>query len=81
MLTGDTVTRNVPNGGRCPSMAEKEWLSVEDLAAMFEVPVRSVYTWNQTGRGPAVTHVGRFVRYRREAVEEWAASRTEPVAS
>jgi len=62
-------------------VAEKEWLSVEDLAAWLDVPVRSIYTWNQTGSGPPVTHIGRHVRYRRKAVEEWLAGRTEPIAS
>ena len=82
MLTDDTVSRTVPNREGCLAVADKEWLSVEELAAWLDVPVRSIYTWNQTRNGPPVTHVGRHVRYRRQAVDEWLASRTEqPVAS
>jgi excisionase family DNA binding protein len=64
------------------SETAKPWLTPEDLAAELDVPLQSVYVWNHTRRGPAVTRVGRHVRYSRHAVDEWLAGRTEqPVAS
>ena len=60
----------------------RPWLSPEDLAAELGVPLKSVYVWNHKGIGPAVTKLGRHVRYSRKAVDEWLAGRTEqPVAS
>lgn len=64
-------------------MSEKvQWLTPDDLAAEFRVPLKTVYVWNHKGTGPAVTKLGRHVRYSRKAVDEWLAGRTEqPVAS
>ena len=60
----------------------RPWLSPEDLAVELGVPLKSVYVWNHKGTGPAVTKLGRHVRYSRKAVDEWLAGRTEqPVAS
>jgi excisionase family DNA binding protein len=60
----------------------RQWLSPEDLAAELDVPLRTVYVWNHSRTGPAVTKVGKHVRYSRKAVDEWLVSRTEqPVAS
>jgi len=60
----------------------RQWLSPEDLAAELGVPLKSIYVWNHKGTGPAVTKLGRHVRYSRKAVDEWLADRTEqPVAS
>ena len=60
----------------------RQWLSPEDLAAELGVPLKSIYVWNHKGTGPAVTNLGRHVRYSRKAVDEWLAGRTEqPVAS
>jgi excisionase family DNA binding protein len=60
----------------------RQWLSPEDLAAELDVPLRTVYVWNHSRTGPAVTKVGKHVRYSRKAVDEWLVSRIEqPVAS
>jgi excisionase family DNA binding protein len=60
----------------------RQWLSPDELAAELDVPLATVYTWNHTGRGPAVTRIGKYVRYNRNAVDQWLADRTtEPIAS
>lgn len=46
-------------------------LGPEDVAAMLDVPVRTVYAWRHRGTGPPGYRVGRHVRYRREDVEAW----------
>jgi excisionase family DNA binding protein len=52
------------------------------LILLLNVPLRTVYVWNHSRTGPAVTKVGKHVRYSRKAVDEWLVSRTEqPVAS
>jgi excisionase family DNA binding protein len=61
--------------------ASTEFLGPEDLADLLGVPVQTVYRWNYVGSGPPVIRVGRFVRYRRSAVDSWLESRTEPPAA
>jgi hypothetical protein len=51
----------------------RDWMSPQDLADWLHVPVKSVYVWRQTGRGPRGTRVGKHVRYSRRAVADWLA--------
>lgn len=53
------------------------WLKPEDLAAELDVPLRTVYVWNHKGTGPPGKKIGRHIRYRRDAVDQWLATRTE----
>jgi predicted DNA-binding transcriptional regulator AlpA len=46
-------------------------LTIEQLAEREQVPVRTVYWWNQTGAGPRRMKIGRNVRYRLADVEQW----------
>lgn len=48
-----------------------EWLTPDDLAAEFQVPVKTVYTWNSQRTGPQAHRLGRHVRYRRADVDAW----------
>jgi excisionase family DNA binding protein len=57
----------------------REFLSIEELAELLGVSIRTVQDWNYKGRGPAITRVGRHVRYTRKAVDEWVVANTEPV--
>jgi predicted DNA-binding transcriptional regulator AlpA len=49
-------------------------LSIEQLAEREGVPVRTVYWWNQTGKGPRRMKLGRSIRYRLADVEAWEAA-------
>ncbi|MBX6389684.1 MAG: helix-turn-helix domain-containing protein [Frankia sp.] len=53
---------------------ERLW-TVQDLAGFLGVPVNTVYKWRTTGDGPPGLRIGRHVRYRREDVEAWLATR------
>jgi excisionase family DNA binding protein len=57
----------------------REFLSIEELADLLGVSVRTVQDWNYKGKSPAITRVGKHVRYTRQAVDEWVAKNTEPV--
>ena len=43
----------------------------EGLANYLNVPLSTVYRWRSTGKGPAGFRVGKYLRYRPEAVEAW----------
>ena len=45
-------------------------LTADDVALLLSVPKSWVYEQSRLGRIPTVT-LGRYRRYRREAIEEW----------
>ena len=52
-------------------------LTVEELADLLQVPVRSVYVWRQKGIGPRGIRVGKYVRYRPSEVNRWLEAQAE----
>lgn len=51
-----------------------EFLTKEELAAELRRNPRTLDRWDALGVGPARTHVGRQVLYRRASVERWLAA-------
>ncbi|MFP5376023.1 MAG: helix-turn-helix transcriptional regulator [Acidimicrobiia bacterium] len=47
------------------------WLSTEDVADRYGVPVGTVRKWRATGTGPTGVRLGRHVRYALTSCEEW----------
>ncbi|MEU4099850.1 helix-turn-helix domain-containing protein [Streptomyces tanashiensis] len=47
------------------------YLTPEDIAAMFSVPIETVYHWRKQRTGPPGFRVGRHVRYDPAAVRTW----------
>lgn len=56
------------------------FLSPEDLAGMFKVPVETVYQWRRKRTGPPGFRAGRHVRYNLATVLAWAESQTSITA-
>ena len=52
-------------------------LTVEELAEYLGVPVATLYQWRHRGEGPPGFRVGRYIRYRRNDVEQWIRDRLE----
>lgn len=48
-------------------------MSAHEVAALLGVPVSWVYAQTRAGRIPTV-RLGRYYRYRREAIEAWIAT-------
>jgi excisionase family DNA binding protein len=51
--------------------AANPWMTPEEVAKRFKVPLATVYAWRYKRIGPAAVKVGRHLRYRVEAVEAW----------
>lgn len=55
-------------------MGEK-YLTPEDLAERYDVPLKTVYAWNSDGTGPRRMRIGRHVRYAPADVVAWERAR------
>lgn len=59
-----------------------EWdplMTVDQVSAYLNVSRNTLHYWRKTGRGPRGIRMGKVLRYRRSAVEEWIESCTESV--
>lgn len=59
----------------------EELLTVEDVARILRIPVKTVYAWRTRKYGPPAIGVGRHLRYSPTALEAWIASQTETPAA
>ncbi|MQB02167.1 MAG: helix-turn-helix domain-containing protein [Actinobacteria bacterium] len=55
-----------------------EYLTVQQLAKLLQVPVATIYRWRYLGEGPPGIRVsGRHVRFRRSDVEAFLRDRED----
>jgi predicted DNA-binding transcriptional regulator AlpA len=59
------------------SPAEREWLDMDAMAAVYPWPRATLYAWRHKGIGPPSVRAGRRVLYRRSDVEKWLADQME----
>lgn len=52
-------------------------LTIDELAGYLALPVRTLYDWRLSGRGPRAVHVGRQLRYLVSDVQAWLAEQRE----
>jgi predicted DNA-binding transcriptional regulator AlpA len=52
------------------------FLTPEQLAALFTVPLETVYQWRRKRTGPPGFRIGRHLRYDLTAVLAWVAEQT-----
>ena len=50
---------------------DSPYLTVDDLAERYQVPVQTVRHWRIRGTGPKAVKIGRYLRYRLEDVIAW----------
>jgi predicted DNA-binding transcriptional regulator AlpA len=55
--------------------AEDRWLSRQELADRYGVPVKTPAVWASKGTGPRYAKFGRHVRYRLSDVIDWESMR------
>jgi excisionase family DNA binding protein len=58
-------------------MTRSEFLSPDELAERYGIPVASVYRWLSTGTGPPSLKIGKHRRYRFSDVLRWEDERTD----
>jgi excisionase family DNA binding protein len=54
-----------------------ELLSVDDVAELLKVPVGTLRKWRTSGDGPPGFRVGKYLRYRLSAVEQFIEAQEE----
>ncbi|WP_371670887.1 helix-turn-helix domain-containing protein [Streptomyces sp. NBC_00289] len=47
------------------------YLTPDDIADLFDVPLETVYQWRKKRTGPPGFRVGKHVRYEPDAVHSW----------
>ena len=55
-----------------------DYLTTAEVAERFQVSVRTIERWRETGTGPVYIRISnRFYRYRAADCDQWAAARTQ----
>jgi excisionase family DNA binding protein len=67
-------------GASGPPALPPRYLTPEEIAALFGVPLETVYQWRRKHTGPPAFRVGRHLRYDPAVVAEWVAQQTEKEA-
>lgn len=52
------------------------YLTPQDIAALFAVPIETVYAWRKRRTGPPAFRVGKHLRYDPAAVRAWTLRQT-----
>ncbi len=46
-------------------------VTITELSEYLGVPVKTIYEWRQTGRGPVGVRIGRHLKFRLSDVQTW----------
>jgi excisionase family DNA binding protein len=52
-------------------------LSIDELADYLGVPIKTIYEWRQTGRGPVGIRMGRHLKFAVSDVRAWIEHQRE----
>ncbi|MEV0533639.1 helix-turn-helix domain-containing protein [Kitasatospora sp. NPDC050463] len=63
-----------------PVTLPTRFLTPEDIASLFGVPLETVYQWRRKHTGPPGFRAGRHVRYHPDAVAQWVMDQTREAA-
>lgn len=56
---------------------DERWLSRQELADRYGLPVKTIAQWASKGTGPLYARMGRHVRYRLSDVVDWESARID----
>jgi predicted DNA-binding transcriptional regulator AlpA len=57
--------------GQVAAVTDSPFLTLDELAERYQLPVATVRYWRNHGKGPKAVKIGRYVRYRFEDVLAW----------
>jgi excisionase family DNA binding protein len=60
-----------------PLSALDPLVTITELAEYLGVPVKTIYEWRQTGRGPVCVRIGRHLKFRLSDVQAWVDSQRD----
>ncbi|MFC7382794.1 helix-turn-helix domain-containing protein [Sphaerisporangium rhizosphaerae] len=60
------------------ALAGPRFLTPDEIADLFRVPLETVYQWRRKRTGPPGFRAGRHLRYDLTAVLAWVAEQTRP---
>lgn len=61
-----------------PRLTDLEWLTTRQLAALLQLPVRTLYAWRtQHADAPPAVRLGKHLRWRRADVDLWLRRQRE----
>lgn len=52
-------------------------VTITELAEYLGVPVKTIYEWRQSGRGPVGIRIGRHLKFRLSDVQAWVDSQRD----
>ena len=52
-------------------------LTVQELADLLQIPVKTIYTWRYKRIGPPAVPMGKYLRFRAEDVAAWLDARAD----
>ena len=80
-LTRRTIGDRATSQSQSPSVTETQdpgrLMTLNEVSDLLGIPVATLYRWRHRGEGPPGYRIGRHVRYRRAAIEEWIESRAD----
>ena len=56
-------------------------VTITELAEYLGVPVKTIYEWRQTGRGPVGIRIGRHLKFRLGDVQAWVEGQRDVTSS
>lgn len=59
------------------NVGDDKWLSRQELANRYGLPVKTLAQWATKGTGPRYARMGRHVRYRLSDIIDWETSRVD----
>jgi excisionase family DNA binding protein len=60
-----------PRQQRAPRACRGGWVGPEQLAEELGVPLRTIYAWRSTGKGPRAARFGKHLRFARADIDAW----------
>jgi excisionase family DNA binding protein len=58
-----------------PEEQEDQLLTIDEVAQIFKVPVATIRKWRSAREGPRAFRVGKYLRFRRSAIEDYIYQR------